>query len=542
MKPTFKNHLFLIMLFLIIISGCAYRSAMNDGKKLFEAGQYDEAVQSFEIALQKKPESADTKIWLKKAKEKAAETHYQTGIQAEENEEWTRAASEYRRALNLIPDYRDASKRLETVESAEALEHYQKGVAHQEAGKWDQALESFEEALVWAENFKDTHQKIKEVKKSAAEEYYQQALQLMEQKKYEQVLTALERCWQYVSDYKDSLKQEKKAKLALAKIHYEEGEELVLQEKWWTALDKLKKADSLVSGYQDVSSRIAFVKEKIAEEYYNKAVQVLEEAKQGMSVKPYRQAMNYLDDCLSYVSNFRDARQKYQEAQKGATLRVCIMPFQGTEPAASQLTQKVIANALSRKPELMAFVDRQYISLLLDERDLTGLGMIDASSATRIGKLAGVHAFVVGKIFVTPTNKASESTTKTGKYSVRQKYLDSEGKTRTKTIGHEFNYKFWTKSREVKLELSYQIINGIDGILVDAETITSSEEDEAVWITYPANLPDGAWGNFPQAHDSAKITSSKEPKSQETLLQQAVDDLANRLTPTIISKAGRLFD
>ncbi len=528
------------ILTILIIAGCAYRSAMNDGKKMFEVGQYDDAIRYFEKAIQKKPQSADATIWLKKSKEKACQVHYAKALQAEQNQEWIRASAEYKRVLSLIPDYQDASNRLKTVESAEALEHYQNGVAYQEAKKWDAALKEFEEALLWAENFKDTLQKIKEVKESAAEEHYQQALHLIEEEKYEQVLTALERCWQYVPDYKDSLQQEKKAKIALAKIHYEEGEELVLQEKWWTALDKLKKADSLVSGYQDVSSRIAFVEENIAEEYYNKAVQVLEEAKQGMSVKPYRQGMNYLDDCLSYVSNFRDARQKYQEAQKGATLRVCIMPFQGKEPAASQLTQKVIANALSRKPELMAFVDRQYISLLLDERDLTGLGMIDASSATRIGKLAGVHAFVVGKIFVTPTNKASEFTTKTGKYSVRQKYLDSKGKTRTKTVGHEFNYKFWTKSREVKLELSYQIINGVDGILVDAETITSSEEDEAVWITYPANLPNSIWNHSPQREDNQKITSSKEPKSQQALLQQAVDDLAYRLTPKIISKAEQL--
>jgi len=477
------------MIFLII-AGCAYRSAMNDGKKLFEAGQYDDAIRYFEIALRKKPESADAKIWLKKTKEKAAETHYQKGAKAEENKEWTRASAEYSRVLSLIPDYRDAKKRLETVESAEALEHYQKGVALKEARKWDQALKEFEEALLWAENFKDTHKKIQETKESAAEEHYQQAVHLIEDGKYEQALTALKDCWSYVPEYKDSLKQEEKAKLALADIEYKKAEELVEQQKWFDALDKFQKADSWVNGYQDVSSRIAFVKEKIAEDYYNKAIQVLEEAKQGRSVKPYREALNYLEQSFSYVSNFRDARQKYDEAKEGATIRVAIMPIQAVEErakdAAAQLTQTLFSELLRRKTELMAFVDREYVArFLLEDKDLTNLAEIDASSAIKIGELAGVHAFVVGQVILTSTSKEAEAETKTSSYTTKEEYVDSKGNTRTRRVQNDFQYQLWRKSREVKLQVNYQIISGIDGTVVDASTVSGSKKDEARWATIP---------------------------------------------------------
>ncbi|MBC8462287.1 MAG: tetratricopeptide repeat protein, partial [Deltaproteobacteria bacterium] len=57
------------ILTILIITGCAYRSAMNDGKKMFEVGQYDDAIRYFEKAIQKKPQSADATIWLKKSKE-----------------------------------------------------------------------------------------------------------------------------------------------------------------------------------------------------------------------------------------------------------------------------------------------------------------------------------------------------------------------------------------------------------------------------------------------------------------------------------------
>ena len=212
------------LLLVLTFTSCEkHRSAINKGKKQFEAGQYDAAAVSFEAALQMKPESPEAQTWLKKAKEKACEIHYGKALQTEQNQEWTRAASEYKRVLELIPDYQDASERLGTVQSAAALSYYQKAVGYQKTGKWDNALRDFEKALRCVGDFQDTQNKIQETKQAAAEEYYQQAIRLMEQGNQEQMLASLRRCWQYVPDYKDSRQQEKKAKRALAMIRYQQG-------------------------------------------------------------------------------------------------------------------------------------------------------------------------------------------------------------------------------------------------------------------------------------------------------------------------------
>jgi len=158
----------LALLLVLTFTSCdKHRSVINEGKKQFEAGQYDDAAVSFEAALQMKPESPEAQTWLKKAKEKACELHYGKALQAERNQEWTRAASEHTRVLELIPDYQDASERLGTVQSAAALSYYQKAVGYQKTGKWDNALRDFEEALRWVDDFKDTHQNIQETKQAA---------------------------------------------------------------------------------------------------------------------------------------------------------------------------------------------------------------------------------------------------------------------------------------------------------------------------------------------------------------------------------------
>jgi tetratricopeptide (TPR) repeat protein/FlaG/FlaF family flagellin (archaellin) len=467
---------------------------MNDGKQLFEAGQYDDAVRTFQIALNKKPNNAEANIWLKKAKEKAAEAHYAKAIKAEENKEWTKAASEYKQVLSFVPDYQDASKRLKTVESADALEHYQKGVAYQEAKKWDLALQEFQKTLELVDNYEDTYKKIQETKEAAAEEHYQSALSLDE------------------------------------------------SEQWSQALQEYQKADSYVSGYKDVAAKIRNVKTTLAEIAYQEASTLTQQAEESKSVRQYRKALKAWEKCLSYQSSYKDAGAMHAKMKKGATVSVCIMPFEGTDTEAAALfTQKLITSALSKKPELMSFVDRQYVAgLLLGEKDLASLGMMNASSAVEIGKLANIHAFVVGNVSFTKSETPAESTQKKNDRTYVQIQHQGEKGSYITNEWVPIEYSVWKKSNKVDLQVSYQIINAIDGAIVDANTISSSASDEARWITdmtRPLNIVDYSYENIVQRFSKEeRITSSKEPKSYQAILNEAIDDIASHLAPNIRSK------
>lgn len=492
---SFSNTFIVSILTLVIIAGCAYRSAMNDGKQLFEAGQYDDAVRSFQIALNKKTNNPEATIWLKKAKEKAAEAHYAKAKNAEENKEWTKAASEYQKVLSFVPDYQDASKRLKAVESADALEHYQKGVAYQEAKQWDLALQEFQQTLELVDNYEDTYKKIQETKESAAEEHYQSALSLDE------------------------------------------------NEQWLQALQEYQKAESYVSGYKDVAEKVRNVKTTLAEIAYQEASTLTQQAEESKSVRQHRKALKAWDKCLGYQSSYKDARTIHAKVKKGATVSVCIMPFEGTDTeAAASLTQKLLTTALKNKPELMSLVDRQYVAgLLLSEQDLASLGVMNASSAAKIGQLANVHAFVVGNISFTNTETPAESTQKIRESTmVKFSGVKDDGTAYVYADRADIGYSVSTQSNKVDVQVNYQIINAIDGAIVDANTISYSASDVARWVNNvqrPSNITQDSYETVVEIiSDKEKVTPSKEPKTVKVLVNEAIDDIVSRLAPNIRSK------
>lgn len=512
-----------IMVFVFMV-GCG--SAMKSGVKLYEAGQYDEAVRTFKTALRKKPNNVDAKIWLDKAKNKAAEEHYAKALKAEENQQWTRAAAEYKTVLGFVSDYQDASQRLKKMESADALEHYQKGVAYQEVKQWDRAIEEFQSALQLVDNYQDSLQRIQEVKKAAAEEHYQRALSV------------------------------------------ESGR------KWEEALDEYQKVQNYVSDYKDVLARTENIKTKLAEIAYQEASGLTQQAEKNNSVRQYRKALKVWERCLGYQPNYQDAQAIYKKVRKGATVSVCIMPFEGADlDAANLFTQKLIASSVNEKPELMSFVDRQYVAgLLLNEQDLASLGVMNAASAARIGQLANIHTFVVGEAPFTSTEVPAESTQKTsqGNY-VSIHRIGEDGKRSTYNDWVDISYSLWTKSNQVDLQISYQILNAIDGTIISADSVSFSKSDEARWvtdITRPANITDISFESINERiskeekvtvrKNSESIQSQldaqqayrgqapekirKEPKAIQSLLNEAMDSVASGLASNIIAEVESVVE
>ena len=482
-----------------LMTGCG--GPMKQGKKYFEGGLYDSAVRQFEEAARKKPNEAQVQIWLKKSREKAAESHYAKAMSAEESEDWPRATSEYRKVLSFVPAYKDAAKRVKNVESADAFAHYQQGVAYQEAKKWDSAISEFEEAIKLVDNFKDTNQQIQETKEAAAEEQYQAALSFESNAQWVEALVAYEKATQYVVRYKE------------------------------------------------VAAKIENAKTELAEIAYQEASQLMGEAQESRSVRQYRKALAGWERCLRYQKSYKDALALSEKAKKGAVISVCIMPFEGTGTEAARLTQKLLASALSQKPELMSFVDRQYLTnFLVGERNLAGLGAIDAKNAVQVGKLAGVHAFVAGQVFFTSSESTPQSTMKKIQHPVKATaYRD--GRTIQINDWRDFTYKIWEKSRTVELQVSYQIINAIDGRIVDANTVSFSKEDTARWMgdlsstESTSDLVEG-WRESVVQYETKqeKFTTSKEPQPQEALINEAISTAAHQLASTVIAKAEALVE
>ena len=352
-----------------------------------------------------------------------------------------------------------------------------------------------------------------------------------------------------MDNYLDTYKRIIETQQAAAEEHYQAALSFESNAQWLEALDSYQKATQYVAGYKEVGTRIEAAKTELAEIAYLKASQLMGEAQESRSVRQYRKALKVWEQCLSYQPNYKDALALSEKTKKGAIISVCIMPFEGTGTEAARLTQKLLASALSQKPELMSFVDRQYLTnFLVGERNLAGLGAIDAKNAVQVGKLAGVHAFVAGQVFFTSSESTPQSTMKKIQHPVKATaYRD--GRTIQINDWRDFTYKIWEKSRTVELQVSYQIINAIDGRIVDANTVSFSKEDKARWMSdlssteSTSDLVEG-WRESVVQYETkqGKFTTSKEPQSQEVLINEAISTAAHRLASTVITQVLALVE
>jgi len=498
-----KFKLVIIILSLALyISGCAvlttYGRFTTKGDTAKQSGRLQMAVEYYLKALQAKPSHEPALVGL----EEAARDYYQVQMRSiqvmQGAEKWSVVAGQARTSLDMLKRVQVYRVGFPSVSEIQELE---------------EILASGNQQL--------------------AAEFYSQGARSLDRQDYLGAIAQFQQCLACVRDYKDAYKLQEDAKRGLAKQFYDQGVESSQAGNWTIALDQFREVISLMPGYEDVDQRIQAAREALAEENYQKAQALMDGAGESLSVRPYREAMRYLETCLGYVPGYKDAPSKYQQAKDKAVVRVVILPFEGSPDSVGDLlTQQVITHTISQKPEMVTFVDRQYItSFLLSEMDLASTGMLNLQNATQIGQAASVHGLVGGKVFVTRTDKPEETISKTGKY--RERYEDSQGNSRT--LEKSYNYELHTKTREVSVQVSYQLISAETGAIIASEMLSDEKSDFGRWVRTQQKYLD-----FAVKEESGNLTSTKEPKSLDVLQQEAIQTLAQELAWRILSNVRLL--
>jgi hypothetical protein len=107
--------------------------------------------------------------------------------------------------------------------------------------------------------------------------------------------------------------------------------------------------------YHDPEERTRFAK-RAAKKFYDQA-RKLEDEKHGKEAAiAYRRA-------LGFVTNFEDALDRYQRAQKGATVRVAVIGFEAADPHGRALCQPLargtLASCIAKNPEFLQVVPKE---------------------------------------------------------------------------------------------------------------------------------------------------------------------------------------
>ncbi|NJN64064.1 MAG: hypothetical protein HC882_03750 [Acidobacteria bacterium] len=193
-------------------------SEYRDGKRAYEAGDYDKAVAFLAAQLRERPKHDDAAELLLVVLPVAYERHRSAAEDAEASQDWDRAVTEYKAIAKLTSDMRslppvpkkrskppqfvewpilDVSAQLRAANETAAETHYEKGVSLMGAGKGPEAAREFVAAQHFIPKYRDSQT-------LGAEALYRSAMELREQKKMKEAALNFRAVQAFVHEYKDS--------------------------------------------------------------------------------------------------------------------------------------------------------------------------------------------------------------------------------------------------------------------------------------------------------------------------------------------------
>jgi tetratricopeptide (TPR) repeat protein len=130
-------------------------SSFQKSVKLFEAGNYEEALRSFarsrEIAVQNSFEhyAEESRNYIAQTKNAISEKHYKIGFDYAQKNKIESAAYEYRKALEYNPENVSAKTELGAISTKLAQDYYEQGMSMFSKGDPVKAREYFKKSLYY---------------------------------------------------------------------------------------------------------------------------------------------------------------------------------------------------------------------------------------------------------------------------------------------------------------------------------------------------------------------------------------------------------
>jgi len=376
------------------------------------------------------------------------------------------------------------------------------------------------------EQLNDLQSRSEQSKFKQADELYSEALKYYSDGDYLEALNKFKTVESYVRHFKDTDKLVADANQKLASQEYQKAKDLLNQGKLEEALVGFERISAYLPNFLDAQYQIEQAKVQLADKYYN-------EGQNRFNAGDYKNAYNTLKKSLGYQPDFSPAKNLFDEVKEKLTVRLAVFPFSSAkldQKFGSIASQNLLAQALPRKSEFIIFLERDYLQKIFEEQALSQTGAIDEKTAVQVGKLSGVNTIVVGSVtLVSHKDTGPTKRTLTGYYE--KSYRDPKGIQRIKK--EPFNYIAYDVERRVEVSLSYRLISVETGVILFNESSTEQISDNAEWITCSKEFV-----KHLSSSDQIKMKASKEPKSMESLINQAIDSLTNQAASKIIRQVA----
>lgn len=313
-----------------------------------------------------------------------------------------------------------------------------------------------------------------------------------------------------------------------AEDHYQEGRRLFGKEGMANrilAAKEFSAANKYVPGYKDASTLAA-------EGYYQEGL-LLAKAE---DVDTQKKAAKAFKAAQGFVPGYKDSEALYEKARRAGVKRIAIIPFEnksgknGYGAIADAIVDGTVSDVMgdSSAIEFLEIVSRDQLEQVMREQRLGMSGFIDEKTATKLGKLLGVHEIVTGKITQITASRARDiqrDIPQTQRICVEEV---STGKYTSKCVKEgeiSARVTVYTRTAGATITGSYNVIDVKTSAVKQSKSMEGKYAFSTEWAKFSGNK-DALSG------EPARLTTVSETHApeEEEMVNKAREDLVAKLS------------
>lgn len=325
---------------------------------------------------------------------------------------------------------------------------------------------------------------------------------------------------------------------------YLEGQDLFAKEDFANAEKVFARIAKLEPNYKDASSLkdVAYL-----EPLYR-------QGSADLGAGKFRQAYANLSKVVSKSSGYKDAAELRDKCVLMGRFVVAVLPF--TDSGNGAIAAKVQAHAMTALTEtndpFLKVVDRENLERILEEQRLGLSGIVDESTAVRVGNLIGAQAVLMGTVveYREIPGKTRQST-KEGFEAYKVATVNPEtGQKGFVTRYKPVNYTEYLQENKVVLSFSYRLVSLETGEVLVSKVVDNEAADQAYYATYEGDrnslYPKGANGVTDLSMSGrdqlrALLGAPRAAKPLATLVNEVVLKTTSNMAYTVqLDLAGKL--
>ncbi len=299
------------------------RAAYQQGRRLLQRAQPEEAIARFNKALEHDPDFHEAAQARDEAHLAASEQRYHRALDAADHGDLDAAAAHLQQALNHDPDHEAAAMALGSIEDhpdltrSEVRDMIEQSLALKREQRWEQAHQVFTHVVEADPNYLPARAGRHEAQDqlSRARQLHEQGRQQLNRQRLDSAIELLERSLS-VWPHNDLAREQ----LAIAKRQRQEAEALYnraredhRQGQWDGAIDAAQEALAIFPNHEGARALLARARQDGAADLARRGDGLLDEGNLDAAEQAYIQSLNYVDDHEPARRGFAEVAQKRGE-------------------------------------------------------------------------------------------------------------------------------------------------------------------------------------------------------------------------------------